>query len=180
MRHFVVLFIVVVLLTVSVGVAPASAGTRHIHDSNDVGGFLDIQSVRHGHTDSGRLRHKVTTFGEWGSRRLRRDCASLALVFRQADAPHRAVEVFYRKGLKAQMIDYRDDEPRVVGKVKVWRPDRHSVAVSFPKRMLNLSVSTYRWRAVTETYQRGCPKTPGTPVIYRDFSPNDAYVSHRL
>ena len=175
------LFQLVIAAVLAVALAaPASADTRHVHDSNDVGGFLDIQSVRHAHTDSGRLRHKVTTFGEWGSRRLRRDCASLALVFRQYDTPHRAVEIFYRNGLKAQMVDYRHDEPRVVGKVKVWRPNRHSVAVSFPKRLLNLSASTYRWQALTETYKGGCPTNHGDPKIFRDFSPNDTYVRHRL
>lgn len=171
----------VLIVALVVGMTtPAAADSRRVVDGNDVGGFLDVRSMTHGHGDDGRLRHKVVTHDSWGSRRLQRDCGSLELVFMRPGRSHRAVRVFYDGGLKAEMVDYGGDEPRVIGMVKVRRPNRQTVVVVFKRRMLGADLDTYRWGVVTETYRGGCPSPPGDPQIFRDFAPDDTHLRHRL
>lgn len=162
------------------GTTPAAADRGRVVDGDDTEGFLDVRSLSHRHGYEGRLRHTVVTHGAWRSRRLKRECGTLELVFKRPGKSHRVVRVFYDGGLKGEMVDHAGDEPRVIGMVNVRRRDDHTVVVTFKRRMLGAGVDTYRWGVVTETYRGGCPTPPGDPQIYNDFAPNDGYLTHRL
>lgn len=51
-------------------VTPATADMSSRRDADDVHGALDIKRIVHGHTEGGKLWHKVVMWKRWGARDL--------------------------------------------------------------------------------------------------------------
>jgi hypothetical protein len=92
--------------------SPAAADVRRVGDADDAKGVLDIKWVSHGHGMQARqLRHRITTFERWGSKKL--DCAAMGIVFKGRD---RYLRLYYEGEVKAEMLDTAND--LVVGYAK--------------------------------------------------------------
>ncbi len=133
---------------------------------------LDIASIGHGHDARGRLVHRVAIRQPWRLRALRPGRGELALLF-DVDGRlvgghprfERALVIETRSGrLHAEMRGRRNHQ-RVLGRVKVWRPDNRTVKVAFPKALLRRGLAEYHWFARTLVYEgeyiRGGDAAPG-------------------
>jgi hypothetical protein len=131
---------------------------------------LDIASIGHGHDARGRLVHRVTMQESWRLRALRPRRGELALLFdldgKIVDGHpefERAVVIWAGGGrLHAEM---RTPRNRVLGRVKVWRPNNRTVKVAFRKALLRRGLAEYHWFARTLVYRgeyiRGGDAGPG-------------------
>lgn len=148
----------------------AVADERMVRDPEDVGGKLDIKKVWHDHSDSGRLRHGLTTFESWRARRLR--CrGNLHFVFAAQD---RDVRVTFRDGsLRAEIIDTQSGN--VIGETRVRRPDSRSVVISLGKGFFGADASAYRWSVHSE-WLSACPGDGGDPHSHLDRAPNKGSI----
>ncbi len=155
--------------------SPVAADVRRVDDADDAKGFLDIKRVAHRHGTGERLRHRITTFESWSDEDIQ--CAAMGVSFPKR---HRYIRVFFDETLQAEMIDTAPVPTKVVGRVRVVRPNGRSIVVVFPKRLLGQSVSQYRWSALTETYGGACPPFEGDPPQFRDLAPNSGTILHSL
>lgn len=137
---------------------------------------LNISFISHGHghprdKQVAWLQQRIRMYKAWRSKRLRR-YGDLSLTFPSRD---RSIEVFYHRGLRARMTK---DSGRIVGRPKVWRPDRRTVAVSFPHRWLGANVQHYNWRAVA-VFAPPCEDVvdPACPAVI-DVAPNEGNLRH--
>lgn len=160
---------VVVLLSVF-STAHADRSVRR--DANDVRSFLDIASVKHQHDrmEDGRrrIRHTITMHEAWSSRWLfRSGCGHLSIYI---DDPGRYISFYRRQGeLRARLGRRR---------LPVWRPDRRSIAVRIPPRLIAGDDATYRWRAASLATRE--PSCEGGSTGWVDYSPNDRWIRHDL
>lgn len=83
----------------------------------------------------------------------------------------------------------RGKEPSIttIGRVRVWRPDRHSVTIAFPRRYLGRNLTSYHWGATTSYEDERSARCAGDPDA-DNIAPEppvcpdrlDKYVVHRL
>lgn len=141
-----------------VGLAlPAGADVVRQRDGDDTPGRLDIRRVVHGHTENGRLKHRVVTFKPWKARHLRRR-ANYIYVWFSTDgekrfAERRVVIDFVDGKLQAciQMYDEINDGAAVgpCEDITLRRPDTRTALVVFRRRMLRRNLQEYSWSAST-------------------------------
>jgi hypothetical protein len=144
------------------------------------GDFMDFRRLTFGHERPARaLRHGIETSKRWKTKRLGgKHGVSIYVDFNTDDDRHmeRGLEIRRKDGeLWAGMFRGKYHRKRVPGRVRVWRPDRRSVKVRFPKRLLGDDVDGYRW--VVWRARRGvyCPGS-----CHTDFAPNRGTYEHRL
>lgn len=169
-----ILALVIVLLPIS-----SQADQMVISDENDSRGFLDIRATGASHGHDGRLKHTITTFEPWRSRKLGQ-CASFGLIFPQQD---RDIAIFWRKGsLHARLVDRRTTDAKVLGHPRVWRRDRRTVTISIRRSKLGVrGLDSYRWRAVSGAPPDRCPDPGVTDYgINVDRAPDQTHAVHNL
>ena len=134
--------------------APAAADLARFPDPNDTDGKLDVRSAVQGHrtADSGppMIRHRLTMYEPWGKRALTRRSNFIAMFLDVDDDEgfERRLMIDVRNGkFRAKMERWRDLED--VGFADVWRPNRRSISVAFPKTWLGAGVRSYEWLANT-------------------------------
>lgn len=138
------------ILALLVTTTSALGDTTRLRDPNDTDGNLDIKFVVQGHrsdTSGPRMiRHRLTMYERWGKRALTRQNNFINLFFDtdKDNGFERRLNMDVRDGeLRAKMQTWRGLEE--VGFAKIWRPNRRSVAVAFPKRWLGAGVRSYQW-----------------------------------
>ena len=120
---------------------------------------MDIETAAHTHRN-GRLVHRVRLHERWRAGALRGYNRWIVFWISTNDDP-RDPEGFERH----IWIDHKDGRLRAVmlrpsgglhatldermARVSVWRPNRHTVFVRFPERLLGRGVANYRWYAQT-------------------------------
>lgn len=178
-----------VLLTAALlcgGLVPAAgADGERRRDGNDARGPLDIARISHGHRD-GRLVHTIRLRRPWPAQELRhRGFAHVYFELRghPGNPPERTLQIVYEKGgLVARMYNSLGDPPKHIGRVALRRPDRRTVRVLFPPKLLRRGVQRYKWNAVTfvEGGHDLCRRRGGCV----DWAPNTRrgfrYVEHVL
>jgi hypothetical protein len=169
--------VVATVLGVVLGTS-ASADQVGRRDPKEFPTLFNISSVSHGHghpRDDARawVQHKIRMYKPWRSRRLRR-YGDLSLTFPSRD---RRIDIFYRRGLRARMTKRSG---RLVGHPTVWRPDRRTVAVSFPSHWLGSNEQRYNWHALA-VFAPPCDDNanPACPAVL-DLAPNRGNMRHRL
>lgn len=163
--------VAVATLAVLVANGPVSADRTRVTDRNDVPTPLDIVWVKHQHDrlEGGRhrIRHTISMHEPWSGRRLfPRSCWNIAI---DIDNPGRRIE-FYWEGRVKSRLDDRE--------LKTWRPDRRSVAVRVPPRLLTRGDGAYRWRAVTLATEGGTCE--GGEEGFVDLAPGERWIRHDL
>lgn len=156
------------------GAAPVAAHTWTTVDADDSAGPLDIVYARLRHPKAAaETTVKVVTYETWDEGVLERPTGGernfigVEVDTRGDSGPERRIIVTTQNGeLVASMYGpgWGDplEPPRAT--VEVRRPDEHSVAVTFPTRMLGRGTDSYRWAAVTSfeaTDDASCPKPEG-------------------
>jgi hypothetical protein len=155
----------------------AAAGTRSLTDPDDGRGRLDVALIRHGHGSSEDiLLHRISTHDRWRDRALGANGrGDIRLVFSILGdrCAEKVIWLSWSKGrLKAYTQDYNpvgcgpyDDvggssiPPEQVD-ARIWRPDRRSIALSFPRSViLGRTDHDYRWSIQTRWRSDGCPRT---------------------
>ncbi len=160
---------VVVLLSLF----PTAHADRNVRrDADDVRSFLDIASVKqqHDQLEDGRwrIRHTITMHDPWSSRWLfRSGCGHLAIYI---DDPARHISFFRRRGELRARLDRR--------RLPVWRPDRRSITVRVPPRLIAGEDNTYRWRARSLATQE--PWCEAGSSGWEDHSPSERWIRHDL
>lgn len=153
-RSYASILIVLALMLPS----PAHADTSWHMDGDDTHGVLDLKRLVQGHRSDpdGRLvRHRIIMFTRWGRADLRHQRNFINIFFSLDDdmRPERRLTIDVENGrLKAQMD--RFPSGRRVGTAKVWRADKRSVSVAFPRSFL-ADVGSYRWRVNSFFHSEG-------------------------
>lgn len=170
-----VLWAATVALLVSTVAVPASAGYRRIGDADDMKGPIDVRWAAHGHAPGGVLRHGVGTYGTWRGRALREYGLRIDFDIDKDRKVERQLRVDYLKGrLRAAIYGGRFFDRRASGRVRVRRPNRRSLWVSFAADTLEEGLRRYRWRVLV--YARGvCPGS--CPA---DAAPPRGWIRHPL
>ena len=160
--------------------AAAMAGADQVgrRDKKEFSTLFNISFVSHGHghprhKEAAWLQHKVRMYKPWRSKRLRR-YGDVGFIFPSRD---RRIEILYKRGLRARMTK---NSGQILGRPKVWRPDRRTVAVSFPRDWLGRHLQHYNWRAVA-TFTPPCDDVvnPACPALF-DKAPNKGNLRHDL
>ena len=129
-------------------------------------------------------RHRLSTRERWYAWNLRGDLNFINMFF-NADGDKRAerrltIDV-HKKRLVARMDRYPSGQR--IGFAKVWRPNKWSMSVAFPKSFLGQGVTAYGWYANT-FFHTGGDGPCGTPTdVVRtcvDRAPNRGSIKHRL
>lgn len=174
-------------LVVLLGLAanPARADRRVVKDGNDAHGRLDARYALAGHRagtgDERLIRHRIATFKAWPVRLLADGGTEIDFLFRTNGDSHddAQITVDFRRGrLVARMRNLNSGKS--LGRVHVWRPNRRSVSVAFPKKGLG---GSYRWYAVTSFHHDGserCGTVSDVSVRCPDRVPNRGYVAHSV
>lgn len=133
-------------------VPAARADRARLRDGNDARGPLDIARISHGHRGN-RLVHTIRLRGPWPAKKLRhRGFAHVYFELRghPGNPPERTVQIVYERGeLVARMYNSLGDPPRHVRRVALRRPDRRTVRVLFPAKLLRRGLQRYKWNTVT-------------------------------
>jgi hypothetical protein len=146
-------------LIIAVGVAvltlagTSSADTTRLSDPNDTRGKLDVKYAVQGHRLISKvrmIRHRLTMRGRWNRRALKPRNNFINLFFDTDDDKgfERRLNIDFRGTiLRAKMQTWRS--LKKVGIAKLWRPNRKSITVAFPKGWLGKDVDDYQWTAHT-------------------------------
>lgn len=166
-------------------VPAAGADGKRRRDGNDARGPLDIARVAHGHRGE-RLAHTIRLRRAWPVKKLRhRGFAHIYFELRghPGNPPERTLQIVYERGqLVARMYNSLGDPPRHIRRVALRRPDRRTVRVLFPKKLVRKGVHRYKWNAVTfvegghDLCRRRAGCTDWAPDLRRGFR----YVKHVL
>ena len=163
MRRALLLSLVIVALLI----APAGATRTRGIDRDDSPGRLDIRSAAHGHHD-GELVLRTSTYERWRGSDLRGYNRWNVFFVSTNDGPNdpegfeRYIWVDYRRGkLRAVVLrssgGMHAQPDDVVGKATVRRPNKRSVVVHFPTRLLGEDITNFRWFAETSWESRRGP-----------------------
>lgn len=136
--------------------SPAAADHVSVADADDSLGRLDVKTAHHGHhtTVTGRrlLKHRITTYETWRNVALSRDNTYVTFYLHPSDGKMlRWVRVHAKDDgtLIATMLKGPEPNTDVIGPVRVWRHNRRSLTIAFPKRHLGKGVDSYRWDVLT-------------------------------
>lgn len=179
---------VALTLTMLLIAAPAAADTTRHRDRNDTDGKLDVRLVVQGHrrgsSGTPMLRHRLTMFERWGKRALSQQNNFINLFFNTDDDRgfERRLNIDVRNGrLRAKMQTWRGLDR--VGFARIWRPNRRSVTVAFPKRWLGSGVRSYEWIGVALYSIKGegpCGLQGDVHAGCSDRLPNRSRFTHNL
>lgn len=125
----------------------ASADTKTIQDAQDRPsdeGGIDIKSASHGHTPSGKLKHKIVSFD------TNADLEQVCLHVKTSAGQ------FYTCGFG--MYNSQDQQ---VGNVKEVRPNNKTIVLKFNKNAIG-NPSSYSWWVVSSNYCQACDRAPNT------------------
>ncbi|MDQ4025055.1 MAG: hypothetical protein M3217_06150 [Actinomycetota bacterium] len=184
-------FVLLAALLLPAAVVPAvQADGRGLVDGDDIREGLDIARVSHGHrasSDGARLLvHSIRLYRAWPVKRLQ-DQAFTVLNFdlrgRRGEDPERRVQILSEDGkLVARMFDMTAEPPAHLGRVGLRLPDRRTLRVVFPTRLLRRGLERYKWNAVTNV-------DGGSALCRRrvgcwDWAPDDrgkpTYIAHAV
>ena len=163
-------------LCVALAMSPVTADEKRVSDPKDLGYNLDVKWVSHDHGDRHRMvRHGIGSYGRWRDRGLRGYTMRLELNTNKTNAFERSVRIDYRDGrLRAAMYKGKFMDVKVPGRVRMWRPTRRTIWVSFDADMLRDGIKRYRWSI--SLYQNG--ECPGSCDF--DGAPDNGWIRHRL
>lgn len=172
---------------ICVSASAALADRRVVRDGDDARGRLDVKVAVAGHKSTGKsghdlVRHRLTTFAPWGRKVLGDASTDVQFLF-DTDDDHAAdvqVTVDLRRG-RLVALETDLDSGTSVGRARVWRPNRRSVAIALPKR--NLGGGDYRWYAATAFHRDGskaCGTSGDAVAICGDRVPNKGFVHHEI
>jgi hypothetical protein len=158
-------------------VSNAQADTRRISDGNDVSGRLDIRRASHGHSGA-RLVHKISTFGTWGARLVRRSGTNLFSLEISTDGdrhPERVVLIYSRNGrMIADVFRFSGGNLTLIGPASASRPNARTVRVSIRRSRLG-DPGRYRWSAHSQYKNAGACSN-----FCVDSAPNTGRVLHDI
>lgn len=142
--------------------------------------YIDFDRLSFGHGPKARvLQHGIHTRERWKTKDLGgRHGVTIYIAFdNDGDrASERLLRMRRLKGeLWARMFRGKGYRKEVGPPLRVWRPDRYSIKVRFPLRLLGDEVDTYRWRAGWSQRRVAC-----TGSCHSDFAPQRGWFEHRL
>jgi hypothetical protein len=156
----------------------ATASTHTVLDPEDTGGKLDLVSSSHGHHGP-LLEHTLVMRDVWASKLL---APATATVVLKVGDRYRTINLDFRDGmLFAEICTTTRDGGTFSScskEVTLSRPDRSSVRITLPERLVARDVRAYKWQARTVLNQGegGC-----TLLVCTDRLPDDGgWVRHRL
>lgn len=169
--------------------APSARGDAFtLSDPDDSPGGLDISYVKHSHrtvqaTGQRLLRHRLTTYEAWDTSVLARGSRIYFFFNIDADADYErrlTINVSEDGTLYAEMDNPSSGWTR--GYARVWRPNRRSVAIEFPTRLLKRDLAKYRWYGDTVFHlseHPDCGDVGNVSVLCGDRAPNvDGDILH--
>jgi hypothetical protein len=169
--------VVAAFIVALVAVGNAQADTKRISDGNDVSGRLDLRSASHGHSGN-RLVHRISTFGTWGARLVRRSGTNLFSLNISTDGdrrPERIVLIYSRNGhMIADVFRFSGGSLTLIGSASASRPNARSVRVVIPRSRLG-NPGRYRWSAHSQFKNSGA--CSGFCV---DSAPNSGRILHNI
>lgn len=142
--------------------------------------YIDFRRVTFGHGRRPALvRHGIRTMKRWKTKDLGGPHGVTFFFHLDTDGDRgveRALRVRRKNGhLWGGMFRGKHLRRHVRGRVEVWRPDRRSLEVRFPVRMLGDDVERYRWQVSWAQRQIGCPGS-----CHSDHAPGRGWYEHRL
>lgn len=141
--------------------------------------YMDFRRASFGHADGRRLQHGIATRERWKTKELGgRHGVTIYFDFSTDDDARieRLLRVRRWNGeLRGRMFRGKYHRKRVPGAIRVWRPDRRSVKVRFPARLLGDGVEQYGWRVHWSNRRVACAGS-----CHTDFAPNRGWYEHRL
>ena len=173
-------------LVVGPGSLPATADRIARGDGDDFWHRLDIRRVVNDHAAGDSwVRHTLFTHASWQPRVLRKNGWRIHFNF-SIDKNHgdveRRITIQRRDGrLRATFFAGAHGTKRVPARIRVRRPDRKSIRISFAADILRQDIRRYRWWAsVAPGGGDGghCSDDPSKPCT--DYAPDDGSIRHRL
>ena len=142
--------------------------------------YIDFDRVSYGHgRTAGLLRHGVHTRERFKTKDMGgRHGVTIYFLF-ETDGDERGermLRVRRKDGkLSGRMFRGKYFFKKVGGRVRVWRPDRRSLKVRFPLRLLGDDLERYRWSASWYNRRIACPGS-----CHSDYAPHNGWFTHRL
>lgn len=194
-----------ILIVVPLLLGSPGAFADHVEkgDADDSPSALDIAGGRHGHesTDTSQklIAHSLAMYEDWdGQLLLSAEVYDISLHFDtngDHDPPIRAIG-FCGEGYE-RILEVRASEDgslfasirraggKIIGFVRVSRPDVRSVDLAFPRSVLGTHVKEYEWCAQTAYYEEDnpseeCGASNGVETLCTDRLPNKKAVVHDL
>lgn len=142
--------------------------------------YMDFRRASFGHGRAERVvRHGVRTRKRWKTKELggRYGVTVYLQVSNDDDRRvERSLRIRRKHGeLWGGMFRGKYFRKKVDGRVRVWRPDRRSIKVAFPVRMLGDDVERYRWYVFWAKRDTYCPGS-----CHSDTAPDRGWYDHRL
>ena len=130
----------------------ALANTKAIQDGNDssdADGGIDIKTASHGHTPTGKLKHKITTYDVIGD--MEQACLFITT----------SAEEYYSCGFGV----YNSDDKQT-GSLTESRPDNKTIIFKFKKSAIG-NPESYKWRVEAGNYcsPENCDRAPNTGSV---------------
>lgn len=171
-----------ILLLAGGALSPAWADRVSRIDADDIRHRLDIRRIVHTHGDDpDRVRHKMVSYETWRARTLRKNGWRVSFFFsidkNRHDAERRIV-VRRRDGkLHAAFFAGPHATKRRDADIRVRRPDRRTVVISFEADILRAGLASYRWWAGVHEASRHAQIPEAPPRA--DFAPRSS-IRHAL
>jgi hypothetical protein len=148
--------------------------------------LFDIEETSASH-EGDALKHSVSTYHPWRTRDLRstrrRPRAICIYIWRigHSTAGKQDYEVCarYRHNKLSAYAWKARPKRRIVGSVKVARPDLNTITFIFTKGLIE-SERLYRWQTVTGFTGKGCPRDPPFQFGCDDSAPTRRVMTHDL
>lgn len=142
--------------------------------------YIDFDRVTFGHGRTHReLRHGLHTRERWKTRDMGgRHGVTIYFDFDTNDnrSPDRRLRVRRKHGeLLAQMYRGKYFRKKLGGPLRVWRPDRRSIKIRFPVRLLGKGLEDYGWQAGWYNRRLNCPGS-----CHSDYAPRRGWFEHTL
>lgn len=142
--------------------------------------YIDFRKVTYGHGRNDRLlRHGIHTRERWKTRDMggRHGVTIYLEIDVDGDrAAERMVRMRRKDGeLWARMFRGKRFREKVGAELRVWRPNRRSIKVRFPLRLLGHDLERYRWSAGWHNRAVAC-----TGSCHTDSAPHRGWYEHRL
>lgn len=142
--------------------------------------YIDFERVTFGHARrAGVLRHGIVTRERWKTKDMGGRHGVTIYLELDVDgdrAAERMVRMRRKDGeLTARMFRGKHLRKRIGGDLRVWRPNRRSIKVRFPLRLLGEDLDRYRWSAGWYNRDVACAGS-----CHTDYAPHRGWFEHRL
>lgn len=142
--------------------------------------YIDFRRATYGHgRKAGVVRHGLHTREPWKTKDMGGPHGVTIYLELDVDgdrAAERMVRMRRKDGeLWARMFRGKHHRKRIGGGLRVWRPNRRSIKVRFPLRLLGDDLDRYRWRAGWYNRELGCAGS-----CHSDYAPHRGWFEHRL